>query len=101
MSSWKDVSKVPSKVSKVSRKDVLRALGLEPKRTFGDYVVPFVGLLSAGILIGAGIGMLFAPKPGRELRESLGGTLGSRFGRMGASGGESSLLTGDESRLHS
>ena len=34
-----------------------------------------LGML-AGVLVGAGVTLLFAPKPGRELRENIGESMG-------------------------
>ena len=35
-------------------------------------LVPSVALFGAGLLVGAGLALLFAPSSGRELREELG-----------------------------
>ncbi len=53
------------------RDDVLGAIGLEQRRSTGDKLVPALALLGAGVVVGVGIGLLLAPKPGRELREDL------------------------------
>jgi hypothetical protein len=50
--------------------DVLNALGLR-RRSQSDWVVPAVTALGVGILVGAGLGLLLAPKTGEELREDL------------------------------
>lgn len=50
---------------------ILDGLGLEKKRTTTDILLPSVALFSAGLLVGAGLGLLFAPKPGRELRHDV------------------------------
>ena len=54
-----------------STEDLIRALGLQTRRSNGD-VVPSVALFGAGLLVGAGLALLFAPSSGRELREELG-----------------------------
>jgi len=59
------------------KNDILNALGLEAKRDVLDYLLPFAGLFGAGLLVGVGVGMLVAPKPGRELREDLGRQMGN------------------------
>ncbi len=51
-----------------STDDLIRALGL--RRNTTD-VVPSVALFGAGLLVGAGLALLFAPTTGRELREGL------------------------------
>lgn len=53
------------------KNDILAAIGLEPKRTTTQVVLPALGFFAVGILAGVGLGMLFAPKPGYELREDL------------------------------
>ena len=58
-------------LSKYDREDILAAIGLEPKRSTTQVVVPAIGFFAVGILAGVGLGMLFAPKPGYELREDL------------------------------
>ena len=54
-----------------STEDIIRALGLQTRRTNGD-VMPSIALFGAGMLVGAGLALLFAPSSGRELREELG-----------------------------
>ncbi len=46
-----------------------RAAGLEP--SFADYIAPAAGLLTVGMLAGAGIALLFAPTSGKKLREDM------------------------------
>ena len=58
-------------LSKYDREDILAAFNLEPKRTTTEIVLPAVGFFAIGVLAGVGLGMLFAPKPGYELREDL------------------------------
>ena len=60
-------------MSSLSKDDLLNAIGLETRRTATDYVLPALGVFGAGLLVGAGLGLLFAPKSGRELRGSLRG----------------------------
>ena len=60
-----------SNIQKSDRNDILAAIGLEPKRTTTQVVLPAVGFFAVGILAGVGLGLLFAPKPGYELREDL------------------------------
>jgi hypothetical protein len=51
--------------------DVLDLIGLQSRRTAVDWILPSLGLFGAGLVVGAGLGMLLAPKSGRELREDL------------------------------
>ena len=54
----------------LDRDDLLEHLGLQ-RRSNTDWVVPAVTALGVGLLIGAGLGLLLAPKSGSELREEL------------------------------
>ena len=53
-----------------SAEDVIRALGLESRKRAD--LAPSMALFGAGLLVGAGLALLFAPTSGRELREELG-----------------------------
>lgn len=55
-----------------SRHDVLAAMGLETRRTAADMILPALGLLGVGLVVGAGLGLMFAPKSGAETRERIG-----------------------------
>jgi gas vesicle protein len=50
----------------------LAAFGLQTRRPLAHYIVPVVSILSVGLLTGAGLGVLFAPRRGRELRARIG-----------------------------
>lgn len=50
----------------------LAAIGLQPRRTTTDYILPALGLFGVGVLVGAGLGLMFAPKRGADLRQDLG-----------------------------
>jgi len=52
------------------RDDLLDALGLQ-RRGGGDWVVPTVTALGVGLLVGAGLGLMLAQKPGSALREDI------------------------------
>ncbi len=54
----------------LDRDDLLDALGMQRKGS-GDWVVPAVTALGVGLLVGAGLGLLLAPKPGSALRDDL------------------------------
>ena len=57
-------------ISSISKTDIARALGLQPKIT--DYIWPALGIFSVGALVGAGLALMFAPKAGAELRDEIG-----------------------------
>ncbi len=50
---------------------LLERLGLEPKKSTMEIVLPALGVFGAGIAVGAALGVLFAPKRGDELRSDL------------------------------
>ncbi len=55
----------------IDRDDVLGLLGLETRREPTDWIVPTLTAFGVGVLVGAGVGLLLAPKSGRELRDDL------------------------------
>lgn len=75
--------------TKLNRSDLLEALGLSAPQRQPDLintVLPALGLFGAGMLVGAGIALALAPKPGREIRAdvyrsagNLGNTLRERL----------------------
>jgi hypothetical protein len=56
---------------KLDKDDLLELIGLETKRDTADWLLPTLGALSVGVLLGAGVGLLIAQKPGSELRGDL------------------------------
>ncbi len=68
--SWKAMRKMVDRdrLAKVVDRDrLLRQLGLE-QRTPGSDFFTGLGLFSIGVLVGAGLGLLFAPKRGEDMR---------------------------------
>jgi hypothetical protein len=59
------------KLRDLDKDDLLELVGLQSKRTVAEWLVPTVGIFGIGLLVGAGVGLLLAPKPGKELREDL------------------------------
>jgi hypothetical protein len=70
---WRTLRK---RLPDVDRDDLLDLIGLEMRRSTGDRLVPALALFGAGILVGVGVGLMLAPKPGSELREDLRERLG-------------------------
>lgn len=62
----------------ITTDDVLGALGLQTRRGVGDYLLPALGIFGVGLLVGAGIGLLFAPKAGADLRSQIGSRIRRR-----------------------
>jgi hypothetical protein len=56
----------------LDRDDVLDAIGLQERRSGWTTAFGSIGIFALGCLVGAGIGLAFAPKSGDELRNELG-----------------------------
>jgi hypothetical protein len=54
----------------MDRDAILDRLGLEERTPAGDFFTG-LGLFSIGVLVGAGLGLMFAPKRGEEMRAAL------------------------------
>ncbi len=52
--------------------DVLSKLGLQTRMTAGDYLFPALGVFGMGMLVGAGVALMVAPKSGASLRQDIG-----------------------------
>src|SRR5262249_17832824 len=63
-------SKVLKRLKDYDRDDILDMVGLK-RASSADWVVPTISALGIGMIVGAGLGMLFASKPGVELRHDL------------------------------
>lgn len=72
-----DLGDLKKQLSRLEKDDILKLFGVEERRSTADYLMPALGLFSVGLLVGAGIGLLLAPKPGRELRDDLRSRLGA------------------------
>jgi hypothetical protein len=55
---------------KLDRDDLLELVGLQRAGT-NDWIAPALTALGVGLLVGAGLGLLLAPKPGVDLRQDL------------------------------
>jgi gas vesicle protein len=62
----------------MDKDDLLGLIGLESKPSTGSYLAGTLGTFGIGLLVGAGIALLLAPKPGAELREDIRDKLRSR-----------------------
>ena len=87
-----------SDISNLSKEDILAALGLESKATTTERVLGSIGIFGVGLLVGAGVALLLAPKSGEDLREDLGQRLRNlRQDETGGYGSSSKSVT-DEVR---
>lgn len=57
-------------LEQVAKDDLLHDIGLEKRNVVGSAISTF-GIFAAGLAVGAAAGLLFAPKPGTEMREDL------------------------------
>jgi hypothetical protein len=80
MSTAATVLKTLKKLGDVDKADVLDLIGLEERRTASDKLVPALAIFGAGVLVGVGIGLILAPKPGKQLREDVKAKLGKGQG---------------------
>lgn len=55
----------------MDKDDILGALGLQTKSSTTGWVLGTLGLFGLGMVIGAGVALMLAPKPGSELRRDL------------------------------
>jgi hypothetical protein len=58
-------------LKKLDKDDVLHLIGLETRKDTTDYLLPALGAFTVGVLLGVGVGLMLAPKPGNELRSDL------------------------------
>jgi hypothetical protein len=71
-----------SDLREVDRDDVLSAIGLQQRSSALGMALSTVGIFVLGALVGAGLGLAFAPKPGAELRNELGERVRRRSGEL-------------------
>lgn len=55
----------------MDKDDFLGLIGLQSKRSVTSELLGTLGTFGIGLLVGAGIALLLAPKPGRELRGDI------------------------------
>jgi hypothetical protein len=83
----KDIRKSGLKALKylqdIDKDDVLEALGLEERTSPWASTFGTIGIFALGCLVGAGIGLAFAPKSGEEFRSELGERMRKKADEMG------------------
>jgi gas vesicle protein len=66
---------VPRKLVQMNQskaiKRILHSVGLEREHTTLDYMWPAVGLVASGLVVGAGLALIFGPRRGVELRAGI------------------------------
>ena len=65
----------------LDRETLLELVGLERRRSTAQRLVPVFALFGTGILLGVGVGLMLAPRPGRELRHDLRARMGKGKGK--------------------
>jgi uncharacterized membrane protein YebE (DUF533 family) len=66
----------------LSRERLLEALGLSQRPSGFSVFMGALGTFALGALVGASVGLLSAPKPGRELRHKLRKRLGKELEQL-------------------
>jgi hypothetical protein len=51
--------------------DVLQLIGLQKRRDTLGWLLPAAGVFGAGLLLGAGFGLMLAPSSGKQLRSRV------------------------------
>jgi hypothetical protein len=72
------------KLGGVTADDVLAKVGLQQRESALAQIIPAATLLGVGILIGVGVGLMLAPRSGRELRGDLRRRLHGKTGAAAA-----------------
>ncbi len=57
--------------------DVLGMLGLQQQRATSDLYSMGIGAFALGLVVGSALALLYAPRPGRDLRKDVGERLTS------------------------
>jgi len=77
---------------KLDKDDILELLGLETKPSTGSWLAGSLGTFGVGLLVGAGIALMLAPRPGRELRDDIRERLRRAPGGADLPNGESNVV---------
>jgi len=64
---------------------ILEALGLERHNPYG-MIGQALGVFGVGILVGSALGLMFAPKPGGDLRNDIAGRFDDLRNRFSSEG---------------
>lgn len=59
-----------------SKQSIASAVGLEARSSVSSDVLTAFGIFGSGMMLGAGLALLFAPKPGSETRHDIAEKVG-------------------------
>jgi len=62
--------------------DLLDLVGLETRRTSADSLVPILAAFGVGVVVGVGVGLLIAQKPGSQLRDEMRERISSGYDNL-------------------
>jgi len=65
-----------SDLKSMSKDDVLCMMGLQARRSTTSALLGALGPFGLGLVVGAGVALLLAPKPGSEIRQDVRERLG-------------------------
>lgn len=77
-----------SSMRNLSGDDLMAALGMERRRSWVETLGSHAAILVTGMLLGAGIALLLAPKSGRALRQEMKAKASDIAERIGERAGE-------------
>ncbi len=61
---------------------ILDLVRLDRRLSIAQFILPAVGLVSLGLAVGGGVGLMLAPSSGRRLRQEVGGRIGQLRERL-------------------
>lgn len=67
----KAISAMGESVREIDQDDILERLGLERRRGGIERVITAFGIFGAGLIVGAGVGMLASPMPPAQMRKKI------------------------------
>ncbi|MDZ4684421.1 MAG: hypothetical protein SH850_04975 [Planctomycetaceae bacterium] len=80
-----------------SRDDLAAGIGMQARSTPTADIFSTLGIFTSGVILGAGLALLLAPKPGREIRHDIAEKVGEIGGQMGMTSAPNAPLTANRS----
>ena len=68
-----------------SKEDIAAAVGMQARSSASGDLLTVLGIFGTGIILGAGLALLFAPKAGDEMRRDIAEKVGEVGKRLQAS----------------